>query len=203
MNKLMNSALLMIFFVTTLNAQLPPAARITGNSLVQFAPWPVEGISLTEIRGHNGYTCALLAQMLPFDVPLGTQTTVLVESTNDVRTGVPVEQHMACIEGEIAFLQSYRPGIRIIVVNTPPWNEINCYGDTRTLIAQYNSAYLSLPAQYGVTLVDVWTGAAQSDGWAVPELMSGPCGIHPGAFQIPNPGWYFFMGQIVSALRMR
>jgi hypothetical protein len=108
---------------------------------------------------------------------------------------------MACIEGEITWLQANRPGIKIIVVNTPPWNQINCYGDERVLIAQYNAAYLNLPTQYGVSLVDVWTGAVQSDGWAVPPLMSGLCGTHPGLFQLPNAGWYFFMGQVVNALR--
>ena len=191
--------LITLLLMLVLSIGLSAQTKITGNSLVQLAPWTSIGIPLTEIRGHNSYTCPMLSILLPYDVPLGTQIAVLVESTNDILTNVPVATHMACITNEIIYLQSHRPNIRLFIVNTPPWNQTNCYGDQRDLISQYNDTYLSLTA-YGVTLVDVWTGAVQVDGWAVPELMSGPCGVHPGQNQTPNAGWTFFMSQIVSAI---
>jgi|ERR1039458_5375924 hypothetical protein len=192
--------LITLLLMLVLSIGLSSQTKITGNSLVQLAPWTSIGIPLTEIRGHNSYTCSMLSILLPYDVPLGTQVAVLVESTNDIRTNVPLAAHMACITGEITYLQSHRSGIKLFIVNTPPWNQINCYGDQRDLISQYNNAYLSLPDQYGVTVVDVWTGAVQSDNWAIPELMSGPCGVHPGQNQTPNAGWTFFMSQIVNAM---
>jgi hypothetical protein len=176
---------------------------ITGNSLVEMAPWSASGIvPKPVIRGDNSYTCAMLAQLLPWDVAPGTKTAALVLATDDVLHGVTPQDHMACVIEQINWLLANRPGIKVVVANVPPWNEDNCYGDYRAPIAAYNALYATLPSQYpgSVVLADVWSDVVQEDGWAWPQDMAGPCGIHPGQPGQNNAGWTAFMAQVKQAI---
>jgi hypothetical protein len=78
------------------------------------------------------------------------------------------------------------------VANTPPWTQYNpCTGTDNDpsivqMIESYNQAYAD-PSQglqalwpNNVRVADVFTPIALSDGWAIPQDMTGPCGIHPG-----------------------
>lgn len=197
--------LLVVFMCVGVRAQvISGPIAITGNSLVNFAPWQDSGITPTPvIRGWNGNTCVMLGVILHADVAVGTKTAVLVEATNDVHDGVTPQGHFACIVAQINWLLGNRPGIKVVVANTPPFAQDNCYGDYRAVIAAYNALYAQLPSQYPpsqVKLVDIWTGAVDDDGWGNPALLSGPCGIHFGQSQTPSPGWTFFMGQISAAV---
>ncbi len=174
---------------------------ITGHSQVQFAPWPAVGIPLTDIRGHDSYTCAMLKTLLPYDVPAGTNAVALVESTNDVLQGTSPEDGVSCVEDEITWLEANRPGIRIVVANVAPFGEGNCYGDFREQIAEYNALYAGLPGEYGITLADISSVITQPDGWAILSYMDGLCLIHQGQFQQLNDGWTFFMDQIIAAIQ--
>lgn len=181
------------------NPQRPTVVQ--GNSLVEFAPWAQSGIpGPLVIRGHDSYTAAQLAVLLPYDVPLDAGAVVLVQATNDIHSGVPVGEHMATIEGELAWLASERPHAAVYVANVPPFDENNCYGDFRQAIAEYNAAYAELPAAWDVAIVDLHTAITQQNGWAWPPEISGPCGIHFGQFDEMSLGQAFFMGQIKSKL---
>jgi len=83
--------------------------------------------------------------------------------------------------------------------------QTNCYGDARSLIADYNAAYAALAqdAQYQgwVTLADVWTGfASPQTQWAYPPLMSGLCAIHFGMTGQLNMGWAQFFMRLRGAM---
>lgn len=174
---------------------------VTGNSLVEMSPWADSGIvPKPTIRGWNGHTCEMLTSLLPWDVAPGAKTAVLVEATDDVLRYVSPEDHKACMVGQIEWLLANRPGIKIYVANTPPMAEENCYGDYREQIEAYNAVYDQLASDYPVTLVDVWSGIVQADGWAIPDDMDGPCGIHFGQPGQLNPGWAFFMGSVKDAI---
>ena len=199
----LTSKILLVMLISgTLFAQTvnPPSPRIVGHSFVAMAPWQSIGIPLSWVKGFNGATCAYLSPILPALVPLHTPVVALVEGTNEIERGIPASVTVSCIGQQLAWLQLNRPGIKIVLANVAPFSLGNCYGDYRSAIAAYNSAYQSLAASYGIRLVDISTAITMPNGWALEPYISGACLIHPGQPGIPNLGWYFFMGQIVTAM---
>ncbi len=194
---------------------------ITGNSLAQFQggfqsrEFPLLNPQNVVIRGMNSYTCSMLVTLVPYLVPVNTDVLVLLDSTNDIRTGVTVPQHMACIVQTITNLLARTPALRIVVANTPPWTQYDpCTATYRdpsivTLIEAYNAAYADpvtgLQARWPtrVRVADVFTPAAGQDGWALPQYMTGPCGIHPGNQGVWSDSWQHFVngytGLVMSA----
>jgi hypothetical protein len=111
---------------------------------------------------------------------------------------------MACIEQTITYLLTRNSALKIVVADTPPWTQYNpCTQQNNdpsilTAIRSYNAAYFSpttgLQAVFpnNVRVADVYTPAAQPDGWANPAYMNGPCGIHPGAEFVWSISWGHF-----------
>lgn len=171
---------------------------VTGNSIAHFqatfAPYEFPAIKQSGvfIWGEDGQTCAGVLPLILYLVPAATDVVVLIDSTNDIRTSVPVQQHISCMKQTIATLLGRNPALKVVAANTPPWTHFNpCSGTDNPdsileLIEAYNAAYADantgLQAQWpnNVRLADVWTPSAGSDGWAIPADMPGPCGIHPG-----------------------
>lgn len=169
---------------------------ISGNSIAHFqatfGPLEFPAVSHTFIWGLDSMTCADVLPQILYLVPANTAVAVLIDSTNDVRTGVPVSQHMECIETTISTLLARNPAMKIVVANTPPWTQYNpCTGTDNDpsivqMIKSYNQAYADpshgLQAQWptNVRVADVFTPIAYPSGWAIPQDMTGPCGIHPG-----------------------
>jgi hypothetical protein len=178
----------------------PPSPRIVGHSFVAMAPWQSIGIPLSWVRGFNGATCAYLSPLIPTLVPLGTPVVALIEGTNEIEQGVPASVTAACIGQQLVWLQLNRPGIKIVLATVAPFSMGNCYGDYRSAIKSYNSAYQSLSASYGIRLVDISSAITMPNGWALESFMDGACLIHPGQPGIPNAGWTFFMGQVITAM---
>ena len=195
---------------------------ISGNSLAQFQggfqsrEFPLLPPANVVIRGQYSYTCAMILPLVTYLAPANSDVIVLLDSTNDIRTNVPVQQHMACIEQTIATLLLRNPAARIVVANTPPWTQwdpcTNQYRDHSIvdLIEAYNAAYADpasgLQAQWpaNVRVADVFTPSADSDGWAIPQYMTGPCGIHPGDAGVWSASWQHFAdgytGLVMSSL---
>jgi hypothetical protein len=107
--------------------------------------------------------------------------------------------------------------VRIAVANTPPWTHWDpctaTYRDPSVvqLIEAYNAAYadpsIGLQAQWpvNVRVADVFTPSADQNGWAIPQYMTGPCGIHPGNSGMWSASWQHFTdaytGIVMAALR--
>jgi len=196
---------------------------ITGNSIAHFQAtfateefphllasqvniWGVDSVPCSYFLSTNGNGTPLLY----FYVPAQTTVAVLIDSTKDIRTGVPVAQHMLCIETTIGLLLRRNPNIKIVVANTPPWTQFNpCTNANNpptilTAMQAYNAAYADpttgLQALYpnNVRVADVYTPAAESNGWANPFYMSGPCGTHPGAEFIWSISWGHFVSSYTT-----
>ncbi len=184
---------------------------VSGNSIAQYQyPFAIiEFSSLAPgyayIYGAPAFTCSEVYRELSFLVPADTDVAVLIDSTNDVRTGVTISDHMACMNLSIAYLVGRNPSIKIVVVNTPPWRQNNCYAaDPRQVIAAYNAAYVDpvtgLAAAWPgvVTVADAWSLIAGPDGWAIPNLMVGYCGTHPGVAYQWSVAWQNFASSYES-----
>ena len=210
-----------------LNAQIIQYANkhiaSTGNSLAQFQggfqlmEFPLVPAANVVIRGQNSYTCAMILPLVSYLVPPNSDAVVLLDSTNDIEHNVPVQQHMNCIEQTITSLVTRNPAVRIVVANTPPWTHwdpcTSTYRDPSVvqLIQAYNAAYADsgsgLQALWpvNVRLADVFTPSSDQDGWALPQYMLGPCGIHPGNSGIWSASWQHFAdaytGLIMAALK--
>ena len=209
-------------------AQIPlysTHVTITGNSLAQFQggfqlhELPLVNPQDVVIRGMNSYTCSSILRLILYLVPADTQVAVLFDSTNDIRTGVTVQDHMACIDNTISVLVARNPAIRIVVANTPPWTHWNpCTSSNRdesvvSAIEAYNAAYADpadgLQARWpaNVRVADVWTPSVDQDGWALPQYMAGPCGVHPGDASIWSSSWQHFVdgytGIVMDAVKSR
>lgn len=171
---------------------------VYGNSLVEQAPWDQSGIPNLMIRGFDSYRSADLLQLLPHNViPVGAASVTIVAATNDVHDGIDDADYIANINSMIIWLQTYRPGTRIIIASCPPFNMNNGYGDYRQTIKNYNDLWQGLQ---GVILVDISTHITQPNGWALDPYMDGPDGIHFGPFGINNDGWAFYMAQVKAAI---
>jgi len=190
---------------------------ITGNSIAHFqAPFamqefPAIPAANVYIWGVDSAPCSYLLQtnssgepLLLFLVPERTTVAVLIDSTNDIRTNVPVPEHMACIEQTISILLARKPDLKIVVTNTPPWTQWDPCTDTNRdysvvqAIEAYNAAYADpvsgLQALYpnNVRVADVFTPNAYSSGWGIPADMAGPCGTHPGQEFQWSSSWQHF-----------
>jgi len=196
---------------------------ITGNSIAQFQggfqqrEFPLLPSQNVVIRGENSYTCALILPLILYLVPANTDVVVLIDSTNDVQNGVTIAEHMLCIEQTIQSLLGRNPALRVVVANTPPWTHWNpctsLYRDSSVIsqISMYNAAYADpvsgLQARWPsrVRVADVWTPNADQDGWAVPQYMTGPCGIHPGNAGVWSSSWQHFVdaytGLVMAAVQ--
>ncbi len=206
--------------VTAAYAQ-SPYVTITGNSIAYFqqpfAPEEFPSLPSDEVYiwGQPSVQCSYFnalstngEPLIYFYVPAQTTVAVLIDSTNDVANDIPVNQHMACIEQTIDYLLQRNMNLLIVVANTPPWTQWNpCLNGGQggnnspiylQMIEAYNAAYADpntgLQALYpnNVRVADVYTPAALPDGWANPELMTGPCGIHPGPQWIWTTSWAHF-----------
>ena len=168
--------------------------RMQGYQSWAFPNIPTQHVS---IQGYGGYTCAQLLPLVAYSVPASTNAVFIMAATNDVVTGVPVGQHMACMESMINQLISENSHMLILVSNDPPLciNTLHLFGDERATIAQYNQAYLSLPQLYpnNVKLVDMWTPMVDTNSWGLLNMFLD--GVHPG----PN-GWDLVMGTIRDAV---
>jgi len=192
-------------------------ATVMGNSIAHFQAnfatqeFPAIPAANVWIWGTDSATCAYFLQsngvglpLILYYVPARTTVLVLIDSTNDVMTGVTVAQHMACIEQTVSALLGRNPALKIVVANTPPithWNP--CTGTYRddTLvqtIENYNAAYADpvtgLQALWpnNLRVADVFTPSAQQDGWGVPADLTGPCGVHPGQEFQWSASWQHF-----------
>jgi hypothetical protein len=160
---------------------------VIGHSFVRMAPWQDSGIQELTVRGFDSQVCSYFQMILPYLVPVGSKTVVLVEGTNDITMGTPPDVFRACLQAQVAWIQAQ--GMSAVLVNVSPWNQntLGCHRkvpDPRPAIAAYNSIFPTLAP----TVVDEWRAAIQrmplqEYGWAIPDLMSGPCGIHPGQEQ--------------------
>jgi len=164
-----------------------------------FQSWAFPNIPSAHIsvQGYHSYTCSQLLGLVLTSVPASTNAVFLITATNDVVDGVPVSQHIACMETMISELIAENPNMLILVSNVPPLcaNTIPSFGDKRSTIAAYNQAYPTLPPMYpnNVKLVDLWTPMVDTSGWGLVNMFSD--GIHPG----PN-GWDLVMGTIRDTL---
>ena len=190
---------------------------ITGNSIAHFqATFPMQEFpavpaSNVYIWGADSATCAYFLQANPtgtpillYYVPARTTVAVLINSTNDIRTGVPVAEHMQCMEQTISILLARSPNLKIVVANTPPWTQWDpCSGTNRDYsivqaVEAYNTAYADpatgLRAQFpnNVRVADVFTPSAYPSGWGIPADLAGPCGIHPGQEFQWSASWQHF-----------
>jgi GDSL-like Lipase/Acylhydrolase family len=184
---------------------------VTGNSLAQFQggfqthEFPLLNPQNVVIRGMYSYPCSAILRSIVYLVPADTEVVVLFDSSNDIRTGVTVQDHMACMNNTISVLLARNPALRIVVANTPPWTHwdpcTSSYRDDSivTEIEAYNAAYADpvdgLQAQWpsNVRVADVWTPSVGQDGWALPQYMTGPCGVHPGDAGIWSASWQHFV----------
>ena len=221
--RLLIASLLAALFTVAASAQTQYTVGIAGNSLAEFQmgfqPYEFQPTlaPYVQILGIKGAECSTFLatnqqgqQLILFYVPASAQVAVLIESTNDAKDRlVTLASHMNCMNTTISLLQARNPDLRVIVVNTPPFTQDNCYGDFRTQIALYNAAYsdptIGFAANHPHTKVaDVWTPAVQPDGWAYPQYMQGPCGIHPGDEQVWSASWAHFAqgyeGLVLSGL---
>jgi len=210
--------LLLILIAPVYGQEQRPNAyvTITGNSIAHFqanfATWEFPSlVNDVYIWGADSAPCRYFLQtnaggvpLLLYYVPAQTTVAVLIDSTNDIQTGVPVTQHMACIEQTISILLTRNPAIKIVVANTPPMTQWDpCTSSDRDYsivqaIEAYNSAYADpvtgLQALYpnNVRVADVFTLNAYSDGWGIPSDLTGPCGIHPGQEFQWSSSWQHF-----------
>ncbi|MGO9515812.1 MAG: GDSL-type esterase/lipase family protein [Candidatus Korobacteraceae bacterium] len=183
---------------------IPPHALtvnvvLFGHSWVErmqgFQPWAFPNIPSqhVSIQGFGGYKCSMLLQEVYAAVPASTNAVFIMAATNDVLQGVPVSQHIACMESMIGDLIGENPNMLILVSNVPP--VCSNVGDFRSAIAAYNQAYTSLPMLYpkNVKLVDMWTPMVDTSGWGLSNMFLD--GVHPG-----TNGWDLVMGTIRDAL---
>jgi len=210
-----------------LNAQVSQYSNkhitVTGNSLAQFQggfqvrEFPLVPAANVVIRGQDSNTCVMILMLITYLVPANSDAVVLLDSTNDIQHNVPVQQHMQCMEQTITKLVTRNPAVRIVVANTPPWTHwdpcTSTYRDPSIvqMIEAYNAAYADpstgLQALWpvNVRVADVFTPSADQDGWALPQYMAGPCGIHPGNAGIWSASWQHFAdgytGLVMSALK--
>jgi lysophospholipase L1-like esterase len=185
----------------------PHALRVNvvlfGHSWVErmqgYQPWAFPNIPSphVSIQGYGGYNCAQLLNVLLSSVPGSTNAVFLMTATNDVVEGVPVDQHIACMETMINELIAENSKMLILASNDPPLciTTIGIFGDERSRIAAYNQAYKTLPQLYpnNVKLVDMWTPMVDTNGWGLLNMFLD--GVHPG----PN-GWDLVMGTIRDSL---
>jgi hypothetical protein len=153
-------------------------------------------------EGQDSFTCEEILRMMPGFVPVRTQVVVPFELTNDARIGTPAPVVVGCLVRTISLLVNRNPAIKVVLPTAHPWRSDNCTGDRRALIAQYN-ALLPLVAKVfpgTVTLVDVWTPNVQADGWAIPEDITGFCGVHPGPEEEWSASWDHFMAPVTAAV---
>jgi len=195
-----------------------PYVTVTGNSIAffqaPFAPdeFPTLPSNEVYIFGVPSVECAYFNTIdtqtgepfIYYYVPSQTTVAVLIDSTNDVEDNNPVNQHMTCIEQTITYLIQRNVNVKIVVANTPPWTQYDpCTMEDHgaiylQAILTYNAAYADphtgLQALFpnNVRVADVYTPAAQQDGWANPALMTGPCGIHPGPQNVWTISWAHF-----------
>jgi len=139
-----------------------------------FQPWAFPNIPSQHIaiEGYSGYTCAMLLPLLLSNVPASTNAVFIMAATNDVDEGVPVSQHVACMESMIGELIGENPHMLILLANDPPLCMGDPFGDLRSEIAAYNQAYTSLPKLYpaNVRLVDMWTPMVDVNGWGLANM---------------------------------
>jgi len=164
-----------------------------------FQPWAFPNIPSrhVSVQGFGGYTCAMLLPLVSSSVPASTNAVFIMAATNDVVEGVPVSQHIACMESMIGQLIAENSHMLILISNDPPLciTTLGIFGDERSRIAAYNQAYLSLPQMYpnNVKLVDMWTPMVDTNGWGLLNMFVD--GVHPG-----SNGWDLVMGTIRDAL---
>jgi hypothetical protein len=221
------NAVVLLVLGMTARAQslLNKHVAVTGNSIAQFQggfqrrEFPLLPPQNVVIRGENSYTCSMVLTLIPYLVPANTDVVVLIDSTNDIQRGVTVDEHMACIAQTIAVLLARNPNLRLVVANTPPWTHwdpcTNSYRDDSVVseITAFNAAYADqvtgLQALWpsNVRVADVWTPNADQDGWAIPQYMTGPCGIHPGNSGVWSSAWQHFSdaytGLVMAAVNRR
>jgi hypothetical protein len=183
---------------------------VTGNSIAHFqAPFATREFPAilnqnVWIWGIDSAPCSTVLTLILQLVPANTDIAVLIDSTNDVKLGISVSQHMACIEQTITALLERNASLKVVVANTPPWTQYNpCTGTDRDdsivdEIRAYNATYADpisgLQALWpnNVRVADVFTPSAYPDGWAIPDDMSGPCGVHPGQEFQWSTSWSHF-----------
>jgi lysophospholipase L1-like esterase len=164
-----------------------------------FQPWAFPNIPSghVSIQGFGGYNCAMLLPLVPSSVPASTNAVFIMAATNDVVEGVPVSQHIACMESMIGQLIAENSHMLILVSNVPPLciTTLGIFGDERATIAAYNQAYTTLPPLYpnNVKLVDMWTPMMDTNGWGLLNMFRD--GVHFGA-----NGQDLVMGTIRDAL---
>src|SRR5208283_5388527 len=83
----------------------PGPVVVVGHSFVAMAPWQDSGIQNLTVRGFNSEPCSYFQQLLPYLVPVGTQTVVLVEGTNDIEQGVTPQAFAACMLAQVQWIQ--------------------------------------------------------------------------------------------------
>lgn len=180
-----------------------PKVELLGNSIAMFEAglqpeiFPTLNSANIYIFGHLSYTCPMVRSMILFDAfgspaaPRNPDVVVLVnDTTNDVQQGHTAATVLTCLQGTVSDLLGRKPTLKIVVLTTPPWTQLNtCTGTDNSpsvpgLIESYNAVMPSLQTQWphNVRVLDAFTPFqdAQHDGWADPNLMGGPCGIHPG-----------------------
>ena len=139
-----------------------------------FQPWAFPNIPSGHIaiEGYSGYTCAKLLPIVLQNVPASTNAVFIMAATNDVVEGVPVSQHIACMESMIGELIGENPNMLILLSNVPPLCSGTGIGDDRATIAAYNKAYAGLPQLYpnNVRLVDMWTPMVDTNGWGLVNM---------------------------------
>lgn len=198
MKSIILAVILLALPASTQTIKSPKRVMVFGNSISYFqAPFSRQEfptIQNASIWGVPGATCSyfLRGNILLAMVPAQTDILVLINSTNDVRTGVPVEQHMNCMRRTVELLLARNPSLRLVLVNTPPWGQGNCYGDARGAIDAYNVAYQSEPWPAHVKVADAYTPMVGSDGWADPKWEHGACLIHPDQQFTWSPAWEHF-----------
>lgn len=221
------NAVVLLALGMTADAQsfLNKHVAITGNSIAQFQggfqqrEFPLLVPQNVVIRGQNSYTCSMVLPLILYLVPANTDVVVLIDSTNDIQHNVTVGEHMACIEQTIEVLLARNPSLRLVILNTPPWTHWNpCTGSYRddgveSEIVVFNNAYADpvtgLQALWPsrVRVADVWTPNADQDGWAIPQYMTGPCGLHPGNSGVWSSAWQHFSdaytGLVMDAVSKR
>jgi hypothetical protein len=187
---------------------------ITGNSIAQFQggfqlfEFPTLPSTHVTIFGMDGYTCGHLAPLILYLVPADTNVVVLYDSTNDVSRDTPVTDLLSCIHSTINQLIQRNSHIQIVLTNTPPWtqwdpcNQVYRNPAVLDIIDAYNTAYIVEPWPVNVTLMDVWTpNADPQTRWALPQYMTGPCGIHPGPDKEWTDSWSHFTTPISAVVK--
>ena len=180
-----------------------PHVALLGNSIAMYESglqadiFPQLPVTNVFIYGHLSYTCSMVRSTLLFDAfgtpaaPRNPDVVVLVnDTTNDVEKGHTPGNVLTCLQGSVQDLLNRKPSLKVVVLTTPPWTHFNpCTGTNNDpsvpgLIESYNQVMPQLQTQWphNVRVLDAFTPFqdAQRDGWADPNLMGGPCGIHPG-----------------------